>query len=169
MAEQAVIPKGVQGWGGLCRRVEGGQPVDCIHAHLGGEVRLGTEGIAYLGDGTGVSTLDAADHALDVVAFHLGGAAVTFFASAGGFHHLQAGWVGTSPHAAVSQVGFEGKGLTSVAQHASKGLNRVGRADLRDIRMAGQAVFHLSGNGRCNGNWGEGLVLPPEHQAGSGE
>ena len=46
---------------------------------------------------------------------------------------------------AVCQVCIQRQALAAMTEHAAEGLDRVGGADLSQVRVTGQAVFRLAG------------------------
>ena len=185
MAIQAILGEGSNGRVRLSSRVEGGQccdpagtlqGLDRIDAQAGGQVGLRAEGITQAGDRARVSGLDAAGGALDVVAIIRRRAAVTVIPAARGLYDGEIGRVLTAPHRAVGQVRVQGQALAAVTQHAAERLDRMRAADLRQVGVAGQAVFHLTGQHGCQSDGLRFSALLPENyqqseqeQRGSGE
>ncbi len=72
--------------------------------------------------------------------------------TAGGFDDREISRVLSAAHAAVGQIRIQGQAFAAMADHAAKGFDRVGLADLRQVSMAGQAIFHLAGQAGRQGN-----------------
>ena len=53
----------------------------------------------------------------------------------------------------MGQGRIQCQSLAAMTGHATEGLQRVGVADLRQVGVAGQAVFHLAGQGGGLANW----------------
>ena len=154
MTGEAVLPKSLHiriGFLGWIESRQGGDAAGTA-GHLNGkypqagcQVGLDAEGEQNAGDGTGVSGLDAGGGALNVVAVTFRGATVAFVASTGGLNDREIRGIATAAHGAVSQVCIQSQWLAAMTEHAAEGLDRMRVADLGQVRVAGEAVFHLTG------------------------
>ena len=114
---------------------------NCRDTEAGVYVRLGAKGKEDVRDRACISGLDTGRHALDVMTIVRFAAAVTIAPAARGFYYAESGWIRPAAHGAVSQVCVQRKPFTAVATNTTKGFNRMGCADLRQVRVAGEAVF----------------------------
>jgi len=121
--------------------------LDCVDSQAGDLIGLGSVGKTNAADRPGVGALHAGNGALDMIALILSCAVMAIAAPARGFHHGKLRGVSPTVHCAVRQVCVQCKPLTTVTQYATEGLHWMRGADLRQVGMAGQAVFNLTGQG----------------------
>ncbi len=138
-----------------------------VAAKAGSQIGLSTEGIADAGDGARVGGLDAGGGALDMVVVSHSRTAVTVRPATGGLHHREIRRVLAAAHTACARLRIQRQAFTAVADHTAEGLYRMRFTDLRQVGVAGQAVFHLTGQCGRQGDWFDAATfLPGNSQQG---
>src|SRR5574341_1682215 len=131
------------------------------------QLLLQAERVTHRGDCAGVGGLQAGANANDMIARLFSRAAVALAAPARLLDDREIGRVAATAQGAVSQVRIQRQTFPAVAGYTAERIDRVCSADLRQVAVAGEAVFCLAGEGgnKRDRAWPTALV-PRDGQQG---